>query len=99
MAQIVTSCKGCQYFARQIHSPSYELQTIPITWPFAVWGLEVLGLFKKVPRGLNHLLVALDNFTKWIEARPLAKISSKQVVSFVRDYFSLWGPQLYHHRQ
>jgi hypothetical protein len=27
----------------------------------------------------------VDKFTKWIEARPLAKIDSKQAVSFVQD--------------
>jgi hypothetical protein len=47
--QIVRSCKGCQYFARQVHTPAQELQTIPISWPFAVWGLDLLGPFKKVP--------------------------------------------------
>jgi hypothetical protein len=64
---------------------SQELQTIPVTWLFAVWGLDLLGSFKKAHRGLTHLLVAIDKFTKWIEARPLAKIGSKQVVSFVHD--------------
>jgi hypothetical protein len=44
-----------------------------------------LGTFKKASRGLTHLLVPVDKFTKWIEARPLANISSKQVVSFVQD--------------
>jgi hypothetical protein len=34
---------------------------------------------------LTHLLVTVDKFTKWIEARPLANISSKQAVSFVQD--------------
>jgi hypothetical protein len=44
-----------------------------------------LGAFKKASRGLTHLLVTVDKFTKWIEARPLANISSKQAVSFVQD--------------
>jgi hypothetical protein len=34
--QIIRSCKGCQYFARQIHVPTQELQTIRITWPSTV---------------------------------------------------------------
>jgi hypothetical protein len=79
------SCKGYQYFARHIHVLAQELQTIPITWPFAVWGVDLLGPFKKVTRGLTHPLVVVDKFTKWIKARPLAKIGSKQVVSFVQD--------------
>jgi hypothetical protein len=38
--KLVHSCKGCQYYARQAHLPAHTLQTIPITWPFAVWGLD-----------------------------------------------------------
>jgi hypothetical protein len=72
MAQLIRSCKGCQFFARQVHTPSQELQTIPITWLFLVWGLDLLGPFKKAPEGLTHQLVAVDKFTKWIEAKPLA---------------------------
>jgi hypothetical protein len=78
---------------RKIHAPAQELQTISVTCPFAVWGLDLLGPFKKVPEGFTHLLVAIDRFTKWIKARPLAKISSKQVVIFVQDIiFCFWVP-------
>jgi hypothetical protein len=79
----VKSCRGCQYFARQIHTPTQELQTTPITWPFTVWGLDLLGPFKKASGGLSHLLVVIDKFTKWVEAKPLAMIGSKQVVDFI----------------
>jgi predicted choloylglycine hydrolase len=33
---IVWRCEGCQFYARQTHLPVQALQTIPITWPFAV---------------------------------------------------------------
>jgi hypothetical protein len=56
-----------------------------------VWGLGLLGPFKKALEGITHLLVAVDKFTKWIEARPLAKIDYKQVVSFVQDIISCFG--------
>jgi hypothetical protein len=75
MVQIVRSCKGCQYFARQVHTPSQELQIIPIAWPFSVWGLDLLGPFKKAFGGFTHLLVMVDKFTKWIEARPWPKLA------------------------
>ncbi|XP_022681812.1 uncharacterized protein LOC111257054 [Setaria italica] len=39
--QVVRTCEGCQFFARQTHLPAQALQTIPITWPFAVWGLDL----------------------------------------------------------
>jgi hypothetical protein len=77
------SYRGCQYFTRQIHAPVQELQKIYITWPFAVWGLDLMGPFKKASTGLTHLLIAVGRFTKWIEVRPLAKIDSKQLVNFI----------------
>jgi hypothetical protein len=89
--QIVRSCKGCQFFSRQVHAPTQELQTIPITWSFAVWGLDLLGPFKKAPGGLTHLLVTVYKFTKWVEAKPLAKISSKQAVDFIQDIIFCFG--------
>jgi hypothetical protein len=82
---IVRSCRGCQYFTRPIHALNQDLQTIPITWPFTVWGLDLLGPFKKAPEGLTHLLVLVNKFTKWVKVKPLAKINSKQVMDFIQD--------------
>jgi hypothetical protein len=65
--RIVRSCQGCQFYARQTHLPAQALQTIPITWSFAVWGLDLVGPLQKAPRGFSHLLVAIDKFSKWIE--------------------------------
>jgi hypothetical protein len=41
---MVKRCKACQFHSKQIHQPAQELQTIPLTWPFAVWGLDILGV-------------------------------------------------------
>ena len=62
-----------------------ELQTIPITWPFVVWGLDMVGPVKKGPCGFTHLLVATDKFTKWIEAKPITNIRSEEVDKFFLD--------------
>ena len=43
--RLVRSCDGCQRYARQTHMPAQELRTIPLTWPFAVWGLDMVGPF------------------------------------------------------
>jgi transposase InsO family protein len=40
--------------------PAQALQTIPITWSFAVWGLDLVGPLQKAPGGYTHLLVAID---------------------------------------
>ena len=46
-------------------------QDHPLTWPFAVWGLDMVGPIKTARGGMTHLLVAVDKFTKWIEAKPI----------------------------
>ena len=51
---------------------SQELRMIPMTWPFAVWGLDMVGPFKRPKDKKTHLLVAVDKFTKWVEAEPVS---------------------------
>ena len=85
------TCEGCQFYARQTHLPAHALQTIPIKWPFAVWGLDLIGSLQRAPEGYTHLLVAVDKFSKWIEARPIAKIKSEQAVQFFADIVYRFG--------
>lgn len=89
--QIVCTCDGCQFYARRTHLLVQALQTIPITWPFAVWGLDMVGPLPKVPGGFTHIFVAVDKFTKWIEASPLTKITSVQAVDFFLDILHWFG--------
>jgi hypothetical protein len=45
--------------------------------------MDLLEPFKKAPEGLTHRLVTVDKFTKWIEAKPLSKIDSRQAMDFI----------------
>ena len=89
--EIVRTCEGCQFYVCQMYLPAHALQTIPITWPFAVWGLDLVGPLQRAPGGYTHLLVAVDKFSKWIEARPITKIKSKQAVQFFTDIIYRFG--------
>nr|GEV09760.1 hypothetical protein [Tanacetum cinerariifolium] len=40
---------------------------------------------KEARRGAKFVIVAIDYFTKWIEAKPLVKITGKEVICFVMD--------------
>jgi transposase InsO family protein len=89
--RIVCTCQGCQFYARQTHLPAQALQTIPITWPFAVWGLDLVSPLQKAPGGFTHLLVAIDKFSKWIEVRPLNSIRYEQAVAFFTNIIHRFG--------
>jgi hypothetical protein len=74
-----------------MHQPAQDLQTIPITWPFAVWGLDLVGHLQKAPKGFTHMLVAIDKISKWIMICPLTYFKSKHVVAFFTDIIHRFG--------
>ncbi|GKV48210.1 hypothetical protein SLEP1_g55036 [Rubroshorea leprosula] len=79
----VQRCLKCQFFAHLTHQPAEELTTLVAPWPFAQWGLDLLGPFMKGVGGVTHLIVGVDYFTKWVEVRPLSSLTSKKVEDFV----------------
>ena len=71
--------------------PSSELKTIPITWSFAVWGLDLVGKFKTAPSGFTHLLVGVNKFTKWVEAKPIKKCDRRTATKFLQELIYWYG--------
>jgi hypothetical protein len=90
-SEIVRTCEGCQFYTRKSNLPAHVLQTIPITWPFAVWGLDIVGPLRKAPGGFTHLLVAIDKFSKWVEVRPITNLRAEQAVTFFTDIVYHFG--------
>jgi hypothetical protein len=87
-AELFQRCEACQYLSKQQHLPAQRLQTIPVTWPFVCWGLDMIGPFKKAQGGYTHVLVAIDKFTKWIEYKPISSLTSAKAVEFIQDIIS-----------
>jgi hypothetical protein len=59
----------------------------------------MIGLFTMAPGGFTHVLVAIDKFTKWIEYKPITKLTPDRVVDFVSDILHRFGfPEHHHHR-
>ena len=51
----------------------------------------MVGPLKNAPGGFTHLLVTIDKFTKWIEAKPITTIDSKEAVKFFQDIVYRFG--------
>jgi hypothetical protein len=79
----VQKCDKCQRFANLLHSPPEELTPMTAPWQFAQWGLNIMGPFPIGRRQLKFLVVAIDYFTKWVEAKPLATITKRNIQNFV----------------
>ncbi|XP_030945910.1 uncharacterized protein LOC115970413 [Quercus lobata] len=79
----VKACDKCQRFGNVIRQPPEELTPMTTPWPFAQWGLDIMGPFPTAVRQLKFLVVGIDYFTKWVEAEALATITEKNIRSFV----------------
>jgi IS30 family transposase len=73
--------------------PSHQLQTIPFTWPFLTWGLDLVGPFKKAKGGFTHIFIAMNKFTKWIKVKPAASITAAKAVEFIKEIMYRFGIQ------
>jgi hypothetical protein len=93
--ELIKRCQGCQYFAKQQHVTAYKLVTIPPTWPFACWGLDMIGPLPIAPGGFNKVLVAIDKLTKWIEIELVTCPKADRVLDFLDELVHRYG--LPHH--
>ncbi|GAU51226.1 hypothetical protein TSUD_136230 [Trifolium subterraneum] len=80
----VLRCDKCQRHGDMHLAPANELKTLISPWPFAWWGMDILGPFPTAARQVKYLIVAVDYFTKWIEAEPLAKIGASHILRFFK---------------
>ncbi|XP_065012782.1 uncharacterized protein LOC135641352 [Musa acuminata AAA Group] len=74
---------SCQRHTRMPRQPAVPLAPIDYAWPFAQWGLDLLGPFPPASGQRRYIVVGVDYFTKWPEAEPLATITERQVEKFV----------------
>ena len=63
--------------------PVQDLVSISSPWPFAQWGIDIVGPFPTTPAQKKLLLVATDYFSKWIEAEAYASIKDRDVTRFI----------------
>ncbi|XP_070052390.1 uncharacterized protein [Nicotiana tomentosiformis] len=76
----------CQIHADMIRLPPNELNSTSAPWSFAAWGMDVIGPIEPTAsNGHMFILVAIDYFTKWVEAASYKAITKKVVADFVRD--------------
>jgi transposase InsO family protein len=63
----------------------------PPSWPFPVWGLDILRPFPKAIRGYRYMYVAVDMFTKWMKATRVVMINKQYAVKFIKSIFCRFG--------
>ncbi|RDX61813.1 Tf2-8, partial [Mucuna pruriens] len=79
----VRRCDTCQRFADSHQASAEQMYIVTSPWPFHKWGIDILGPFPLTPGQLKFLMVAVDYFTKWVEAEPMATITAERVKRFM----------------
>nr|GEX40211.1 reverse transcriptase domain-containing protein [Tanacetum cinerariifolium] len=82
---MIHKCSDCQIHRPVTRHPQQPLTPITAPWPFYKWGIDIAGPFPEGPGKVKFLIVAMDYFTKWIEAKAVATIIGGQVKKFVWD--------------
>ncbi|GJR77123.1 reverse transcriptase domain-containing protein [Tanacetum coccineum] len=82
---LIRKCNDCQIHRPVTRNPQQNLTPITSPWPFYKWGIDIAGPFPEGPGKVKFLIVAIDYFTKWIEAKAVATITGNQVKKFVWD--------------
>ena len=80
---LVKKCKVCHEQAKISCLPSEPLTSVTSPWPFQQWGLDILGPLPIGKGQCKFIIVAVDYFTKWAEAKPLATIIKQKIRNFV----------------
>lgn len=83
----VKVCMQCQKNANLEKKPTQKLHSIISSWPFATWGIDLIGMINTHYReGHKFIIIAIEYITKWIEAIPMKSITQEKVIAFLTQY-------------
>ncbi|XP_034674275.1 uncharacterized protein LOC117905472 [Vitis riparia] len=85
--QFVQRCPECQMHSDLIQMPPSELHSLTSSWPFSVWGIDIIGkILPKSSSRHEYILGAIDYFTKWVEVASYARLTVAKVANFIRSH-------------
>ncbi|XP_060210703.1 uncharacterized protein LOC132637660 [Lycium barbarum] len=91
-SKFVQKCHKCPIHGDLIKVPPTELNAMTSPWPFAAWGMDIIGPIELAVSNKNRfILVAIEYFIKWVEAASYASLTKKVVLDFVRNIICRFG--------
>nr|GEX80451.1 reverse transcriptase domain-containing protein [Tanacetum cinerariifolium] len=78
---VIRKYSDCQIHHPITRHPQQPLTPITAPWPFYKWGIDIVGPFSEGPRNVKFLIVTMDYFTKWVEAKAVATITGGQTMA------------------
>ena len=81
--ELIKKYDKCQRFGNVQRLPAERLTTLAFPRPFTQWGIDIVSPLHRCKGQVKFLLVAINYFTKWVEAKALSTITKAEIQSFV----------------
>lgn len=98
----VKKCTKCEKQGNLKHAPSQKLKSMVASWPFSIWGIDIIGMINPNSQKVHKLIITFTKyFTKWIEAIPLKSTKTKFIIQFIIENINttFWCSIITNHRQ
>ena len=83
--QTVRQCHQYQIHGNLNYLPPTVLNSLSSLWPFAAWGIDIIGETRpNASNGHKYIVVAIDYFSRWIEAESFGTLKAKQMEKFIK---------------
>jgi hypothetical protein len=89
--EIIIKCNFCQFLQKQTVKHANPLWPIDLFRPFTIRGIDIVGILPRAPGGFKFLFVAINIFTKWMKAIPVANITQEAAVKFLQSIIYRFG--------
>ncbi|KAK7502145.1 hypothetical protein BaRGS_00006509 [Batillaria attramentaria] len=87
----VATCDQCQRMSTRFDMSAPCLQSVAVpTSPWTQIGIDITSM-PESPGGFSSIVVAVDYFTKWVEAKPLPSKSAKDTARFLYELICRHG--------
>jgi hypothetical protein len=63
-------------------APAQPVQLIAPSWLLQWWGIDIVSKLTPTHGNYTFTVVAVEYFTKWVEAKPLTNVSSASIKKF-----------------
>jgi transposase InsO family protein len=67
------------------------LRPIDLSWPFVVWGIDIVSVLPRASGGFMFLFIGIDTFTKWMNAAPVVNIMQEAEVKLLQSNIYRFG--------
>jgi hypothetical protein len=82
VVKFISTCEAYQKLSRKMKTPAQPVQLIAPSWPLQRWGIDNVNRLTVTQGNYTFTIVAVEYFTKWVEAKPLTNVSSVSIINF-----------------